>query len=279
MYEPFITGVNTMKRLTISMSDELFDRLNEIENKSLFVRDIIERELSSENVGDGATAPWLDELNEFRVENKELTDRLNKIEKRLESTQSMVQAISRTAETKSIERVIPKMETAVPKLTPTREVVSEPKIAPIEEIKPTSDIQELLSTIKEPNSLEEALPETSTNNVELSESVSPTPTPSESVSPTPTPLESVSSTPTPSESIPPTPTPSAPPQPVIDSDKLGGNILMYIPQGAEIKRNIIKSLLSKRYDPSEIDVKLDQMIGAGTLSTAIKEDVEYLIRA
>ena len=269
MYEPFITGVNTMKRLTISMSDELFDRLNEIENKSLFVRDIIERELSSETVGDGDTAPWLDELNVFRVENKELTDRLNKIEKRLESTQSMVQAISRTAETKSIERVIPKMETAVPKLTPTREVVSEPKIAPIEEIKPTSDIQELLSTIKEPNSLEEALPETSTNNVELSESVSPTPTPS----------ESVSSTPTPSESIPPTPTPSAPPQSAIDSDKLGGNILMYIPQGAEIKRNIIKSLLSKRYDPSEIDVKLDQMIGAGTLSTAIKEDVEYLVRA
>ncbi|MDO9517962.1 MAG: hypothetical protein Q7J10_07950 [Methanosarcinaceae archaeon] len=253
-----------MKRLTISMSDELFDRLDKIENKSLFVRDIIERELSSETVGDESTVLWLDELNELRVENKELTDRLNEIDKRLESTQSMVQAISRTVETRYVERAIPKMEIVVPELAQPKRVVSEPEIAAITEFRPTNDnIKQQSSTIQDTNPVEETLSKTSINDMSFSESTS---------------FAQTSSVPIPSMPTPSISTPSKSPQLTVNSDKLEGNILMYILHGAEIKRSIIKSLLSKRYDPKEIDVKLDHMIGAGTLSTAIKDDTEYLVR-
>ena len=53
---------------------------------------------------------------------------------------------------------------------------------------------------------------------------------------------------------------------------------MYMPHGAEIKRDIIKSLLSKRYGPDEIDGKINQMMGAGTLSSTTKDGADYLVR-
>ena len=40
-----------MKRLTISMSDELFEKLDEMSNKSLFVRNLIEHELAADGSG------------------------------------------------------------------------------------------------------------------------------------------------------------------------------------------------------------------------------------
>jgi len=68
MYELFISGVNTMKRLTISMSDELFDRLDEIENKSLFVRNIIERELSSGTADADANEVLAERLTKVEIQ-------------------------------------------------------------------------------------------------------------------------------------------------------------------------------------------------------------------
>ena len=53
---------------------------------------------------------------------------------------------------------------------------------------------------------------------------------------------------------------------------------MYMPRGAEIKRSIIKSLLSKRYEPDEIDGKINQMMSAGTLSSTTKDGADYLVR-
>ncbi|MDG6244049.1 MAG: hypothetical protein QCH31_06615 [Methanolobus sp.] len=48
-----------MKRLTISMSDELFDKLDKIENKSLFIRKLIERELDVlDNIPANEKTPW-----------------------------------------------------------------------------------------------------------------------------------------------------------------------------------------------------------------------------
>ena len=42
-----------MKRLTISMSDDLFDSLSKIQNKSLFVRKLIEQGLDAGFGGGG----------------------------------------------------------------------------------------------------------------------------------------------------------------------------------------------------------------------------------
>ena len=217
-----------MKRLTISMSDELFDRLDEIENKSLFVRDIIERELSSETV----------DVNEG------LADRLGKVEIQLESIQSMLQSMPPIGEIKKmvlpveakpIERVMPEPEIAIPESIPTEKVIPEPEVAMPE-----------LTLAKE--------------------------TPQQPSAP---PLPAFE---TPSPANAPTSIPSASQQPAGKPDKLEGNILMYMPHGAENKRSIIKSLLSKRYEPDEIDGKINQLISAGTLSTTTKDGTDYLKR-
>ncbi|WP_129582716.1 hypothetical protein, partial [Methanolobus psychrotolerans] len=53
-----------MKRLTISMSDELFDKLDLIENKSLFIRKLIERELDilDNAPEDNISVPWTERV-------------------------------------------------------------------------------------------------------------------------------------------------------------------------------------------------------------------------
>ena len=234
-----------MKRLTISMSDELFDRLDEIENKSLFVRDIIERELSSETV----------DVNEG------LADRLGKVEIQLESIQSMLQSMPPIGEIKKmvlpveakpIERVMSEPEIAIPESIPTEEIVPEPEVtmpglAPTEEVVPEPEV---------------AMPELRLAKETQQQPSSP-------------PLPAFE---TPSPANAPTSIPSASQQPVGKPDKLEGNILMYMPHGAENKRSIIKSLLSKRYEPDEIDGKINQLISAGTLSTTTKDGVDYLKR-
>ncbi|MHC1575962.1 MAG: hypothetical protein ACXQTE_01275, partial [Methanosarcinaceae archaeon] len=54
-----------MKRLTISMSDELFEKLDEMSNKSLFVRNLIEHELAADGSG-SERVPSNDGLDELR---------------------------------------------------------------------------------------------------------------------------------------------------------------------------------------------------------------------
>ena len=67
-------------------------------------------------------------------------------------------------------------------------------------------------------------------------------------------------------------------KPADKKDRLEGNILMYMPHDAEIKRNIVKSLLSTRYDSDEIDAKINQMIADNTLSAATRDGKDYLVR-
>ena len=67
-------------------------------------------------------------------------------------------------------------------------------------------------------------------------------------------------------------------KPADKKDRLEGNILMYMPHDAEIKRDIVKSLLSTRYDSDEIDAKINQMIADNTLSAATRDGKDYLVR-
>ncbi|TGC07876.1 hypothetical protein [Methanolobus halotolerans] len=74
-----------MKRLTISMSDELFSKLDTIENKSLFIRKLIERELDMpDNLHDiDSRIPWERDIASLKGHIDELFTRLSDIESEL----------------------------------------------------------------------------------------------------------------------------------------------------------------------------------------------------
>ncbi|WMW22549.1 hypothetical protein RE476_01655 [Methanolobus mangrovi] len=73
-----------MKRLTISMSDELFDKLDVIENKSLFIRKLIERELDMlDNVPTDNIIPWTERFAILRDDVNIVLNRLEMIEKNI----------------------------------------------------------------------------------------------------------------------------------------------------------------------------------------------------
>lgn len=61
-------------------------------------------------------------------------------------------------------------------------------------------------------------------------------------------------------------------------DKLGSNILMYMPHGAKVKKDIIKSLISKQFTENEIEAKLSEMTSTGVLKLSDENGNTYLIR-
>lgn len=79
-----------MKRLTISLTDELFDQLNDIENKSHFVRELIEMKLNptfsanEKSEGDKGTK---------EDESQQLNEDLNKIHENISGLDSRIQSI------------------------------------------------------------------------------------------------------------------------------------------------------------------------------------------
>ncbi|NYT20049.1 MAG: hypothetical protein GKC08_07160, partial [Methanosarcinales archaeon] len=62
------------------------------------------------------------------------------------------------------------------------------------------------------------------------------------------------------------------------ADKLESCIFAYLPFGSEVKKDVIKSLLSKRYLDNEVESKIDQLLSAGKISNIVKDDKVYLMR-
>ncbi|MDP2216884.1 MAG: ribbon-helix-helix domain-containing protein [Methanolobus sp.] len=60
--------------------------------------------------------------------------------------------------------------------------------------------------------------------------------------------------------------------------KLEGNILMYMPRGAKVKKEIIKSLISKQFTEDEIEAKISELVSAGVLKLNADSGNQYLIR-
>jgi len=60
--------------------------------------------------------------------------------------------------------------------------------------------------------------------------------------------------------------------------RLQGNILMYLPHGARIKRSIIKGLVSKKFSAEEIDAEVDLMVSDRSLRVEMEDGAEYLLR-
>ena len=61
-------------------------------------------------------------------------------------------------------------------------------------------------------------------------------------------------------------------------ERLQGNILMYLPHGARIKRSIIKGLVSKKFTAEEIDAQINLMISNRSLLVEVEDGLEYLLR-
>jgi hypothetical protein len=71
-----------MKRLTISISDNLFEKLDRIENKSLFIRKLVERELEMlEDVPENGNQPWTQDITLLKGSVDELFSKMNEFEK------------------------------------------------------------------------------------------------------------------------------------------------------------------------------------------------------
>ncbi len=91
-----------MKRLTISMSDDLFERLDTVENKSLFIRRLIERELEGVEEGPAdEVVEWTDRFSSLRNDVGAIFNRLELIEKNmsgLKPTSKDVQKLSGQSE-------------------------------------------------------------------------------------------------------------------------------------------------------------------------------------
>lgn len=62
------------------------------------------------------------------------------------------------------------------------------------------------------------------------------------------------------------------------NERLQGNILMYLPHGARIKRSIIKGLVSKKFTAEEIDAEINLMISDRSLQVEVEDGAEYLLR-
>jgi hypothetical protein len=62
------------------------------------------------------------------------------------------------------------------------------------------------------------------------------------------------------------------------NERLQGNILMYLPHGARIKRSIIKALVSKKFSAEEIDAQINLMISNRSLLVEVEDGAEYLLR-
>lgn len=309
-----------MKRLTISMSDNLFDSLSKIQNKSLFVRKIIEQELDAGFGEEGAT-PSSRDLDALRDEIGRLTDRLHGLEEQIDDIHLTLQSIpeGRKTELQSTQAVETKnlhdetMQGVKPLEVPVSKFSFEiPDIKPAEQIQTVSSIAAPekqsdgttgspfvipdLKLSEEPESeLSIAMPDFKpAEGIPADSPIAAPEKPSDESTQPPFEIP-VSKLPekmaqsslfSQNPAVPafkisqpetvPSPTPSSK---VADKkDRLEGNILMYMPHGAEIKRDIVKSLLSTRYDSVEIDAKINQMIADNTLSAVTREGKDYLVR-
>jgi hypothetical protein len=61
-------------------------------------------------------------------------------------------------------------------------------------------------------------------------------------------------------------------------DKLETNILMYMPRGAKVKKEIIKSLVSRQFSQEEIDMKIRDLVVREVLVLRQENGIEHLHR-
>ncbi|MBP1908668.1 hypothetical protein [Methanolobus bombayensis] len=94
-----------MKRLTISMSDELFDKLNAIENKSLFIRKLVERELDAmESSTTEEAIPWSESFGILKNDVNIIFGRLEEMENKLAKLKDQHEELSPIQESANMQQ-------------------------------------------------------------------------------------------------------------------------------------------------------------------------------
>ena len=115
-----------MKRLTISMSDELFDKLGVIDNKSLFIRKLIERELDIlDNSSSDDIVSWTDRFAILRDDVNTILNRLSLVENSFTGINEISGNIQSAPQSMNIQE--PAAETFVESNQTIREIHSEEK--------------------------------------------------------------------------------------------------------------------------------------------------------
>lgn len=76
----------------------------------------------------------------------------------------------------------------------------------------------------------------------------------------------------------PSKAPSAPVDPLPVVDRLESSILAYLPFGSEVKKDVIKNLLPKRYTDDDLETKINQLLASGVVSNIVKDGIVHLTR-
>jgi hypothetical protein len=76
----------------------------------------------------------------------------------------------------------------------------------------------------------------------------------------------------------PSKAPSAPEDPLPVADRLESCILAYLPFGSEVKKDVIKNLLPKRYTDDDLETKINQLLASGVVSNIVKDGIVHLTR-
>ena len=181
-----------MKELTIKLPDDLFDKLDSIQNKGAFVRNLIEKEIKSSGKDRASSNQSSDQL---KNEIKSLNERVKQMGYKIDNINSMLSA--------------------------TNAGRSE-----IQEMKMEIEVENEESGEKEELESEQSLA-----------------------------IESP-----------------------FDTKELERNILMYIPPGSQIKDDVVRNLLSKKYEFAQIENQVKRMVEAGTILKVTKDGSSYLLR-
>jgi len=72
--------------------------------------------------------------------------------------------------------------------------------------------------------------------------------------------------------------PSASEGPLPVPDRLESSILAYLPFGSEVKKDVIKNLLPKKYTDDDLETKINQLLASGKVSNIVKDGIVHLTR-
>ncbi len=321
-----------MKRLTISLTDELFDQLNDIENKSYFVRELIEMKL---NPTYSANDKSEEDKETNEDESQQLNEDLNKIHEDISGLDSRIQSIEGHVE--SIHSILHDLKTEIKHLK-QNEVSSNPvnnheskkenildsqpaqypsfgnngyinglseKGAEYKNIQNTGEFT--YETEKESEYKKHELPENITRDINSAQSkvdnsnsdtylqeqypeLTQTEPDTNNIPLWKSPMENIENQKY--EYRPESCTKEKYKQDrkvkgsassgdrSFDTGKaLEKNLLAYIPVKAEIKKDVVINLLSKKYNLQSVEKKLDQLIASDRIIVFNKNRTKYLTRA
>lgn len=232
-----------MKRLTISLSDELFDEIDAMPNKSQFVRRLIEQDFglsTGDEFGSSKTVESLgihDELiGQLQSKVIALENELKRVFEAIETTNFIVGAVDEKLDSVMSQTSASSYDAAsnaannTIRTNPSRQIVDQPAVTP--SLEPTES---------------HYVPEDISNNIDLPNSVDNNITAVDSMG--------ASS----------------------GDDEFLKRAMIYLPMGTRMKRAIIENLLGRHFG-RDVTGELNSLIEQKTLTETVDDGISYLKR-